>query len=270
MNYKLLFRYSPDDGAGSGGSGGDGGAGAGAGDGGSGGGASDAKVTLTEKEFSDRLTKQYQNGMAEREKRIYEQQIPEILKKHNIPVGKTFEETIAGVAEILSKTTKDVDQRILDSEVKIKTLATENEQWANRFNDKVSEVDNYIINGELQRAIGSKAMDSARVARLMRDEYKIEKSNDGKIHIINKSTGETIYDKKSGDPITLDQLADKFLNENQWMMKTENRGGTGGGDRTGITTNNIEAIQKKAEADPNSLSDAERKSLRDYAAALSS
>lgn len=270
----LLFRYDAGAGDGSGGgsgagTGGDGsGAGSGAGDGaGAGGGGAEPTITITEKEMNARLQKHFQNGMTERENRLMQTQIPELFKKHNLTFGKTLEETLAGIGETINSSKKDVDQRILDSEVRIKALTDENQSWSQRYAEKENETANFIIDGMLVQAIGAKSVNPGMVKTLLRQDYKIERTKEGAVSI-QDSSGNVKYNAK-GERMTLEEIADKFLTENPYLMKTNNTGGTGGADRTGSSGGNIEAIQKKAESDPNSLSDDERKALRTYAAGLS-
>lgn len=226
-DYRLLFMYSPDDGAGAGGAGGDG-VGAGA--------STDPTVTITEKELNERLQKYFQNGMTEREKRLLESTIPDAFKKRNLPFTENFEKSLDAISETLSKTTKDTDQRILDAEMRIKALSDENKSWADKYQTAEDEKTNYIINQELFRAVAQTAIDPSQVAILLRNAIKIDMLKDGTIKVYDKS-GNTIYDPKTGNPLTVQEAATKFLNENPHLMKGANRGGQGGGERTGISDN---------------------------------
>lgn len=235
---RILFEG---EGGGGGGTGGEGGEGGGGGTGG------DVTVTITEKELKERLNKHFQNGLNEQENR-FNKLFPELFKKHNIPFTENLEKTIETIGTKLTQSSKDVDQRVLESDHKIKTLEEMLSGWESKYGEKDNEVRNYIINQEIMNAVAPKAVDPGLVTEALRRSYKIERQADGTIKVFDLA-GNTIFNSK-GDAITLSEAADRFLNERPYLLKTENRGGTGGQQQTGVSGDML----KK---DPKTLTEAE-------------
>lgn len=230
--------------------------GEGGGSGGEGeGGENNDTITLTQKEYKERMDKQFRNGNNQG-RETANKKFKELFEASGIAIVEDdFSKTLAGIQESLKKAGEGKEQQVIELEAKLKAALQDAAAAKELVGRAERETADYIVNNELLKVLGSKSVNPNAAALLIRQDARIEKLKDGTIKVYDKS-GNQIFDEK-GDPIGLGGYVDKFLADpnNDYLVKSEQRsGGQGGTENTGIS----KSLNEKAATNPMGLSDTER------------
>lgn len=224
-------------------------------DDGGGGGQQDV-ITIPKKEYEEQLTKRIQTGIADGKGRAIKQ-IAGLFSKYGLTASddvESIEKTIESLVGEVKQSKSGKDEQLQSLEAKIKALSEENGQYKGLITQAELDRDNYIINNEIINAATQKSTAPSDVALLLRQSMRMERLKDGSIRVYDAS-GAVQYNSK-GEPMTVAEAVDKFLEQRPYLVKSNVRGsGDGDGDKTGTAASLLE----KAMKDPLSLTPEERK-----------
>lgn len=227
----------------------------GADDGGSGGGAADDVVTLSKADY-EKLQKnaeqKYAGGINEGQERIIKKITDIVSKKGFQPKSNDVEEVLNSVFSGYETKIKEPNEQVTLLSEQLKVKDNEVGKFQEEAKTARQERDNYIIDAELYNLVGGQVHDAKAAIALLKQmsDLKIIRTQDGELRV--HKGGERYL--VNGQYATLKDVAEEFLQKNQWLVKPSDGSGGSGKERSGINMNTL---------DPTKVSPAQGKQMLD-------